>query len=150
MFNLIETPKSWKVNLMLFLPKWIYQFNLVGISTPLKNLSESQLGWWNSQYMKKKSCSKPPISNHVFFDSNICGRAHFDPYRKNALLRSSASRQVAWLIAHTGVLGGNMGSLYDCWLVKSPVFTWFQVGKIWYAMENAACCNKFACPLGPF
>jgi hypothetical protein len=82
MFNLIETPKSWTVNLMCFLPKWIYHFNLVGISTPLKYLSESQLGWWNSLYMGKNHVPNHQSVIMFFFDSNICGRAHFDPYRK--------------------------------------------------------------------
>ena len=33
-----------------------------GIPTPLKN-NARQLGWWHSQYMGKKTCSKPPTSN---------------------------------------------------------------------------------------
>ena len=37
-------------------------FYLLVEPIPLKNISESQLGWWNSQYMKNKTCSTPPTN----------------------------------------------------------------------------------------
>ena len=37
-----------------------------GWPTPLQNDGVRQLGWWNSQYVEKKTCSEPTTSIGVF------------------------------------------------------------------------------------
>ena len=55
---------------------YIYIYILVGgIPIPLKNMSESQLGWWNSQLNGKK-CSKPPTRIYIYIYIYIYIRLH--------------------------------------------------------------------------
>ena len=46
----------------LLQPPYFLQLYWLVVYLPLWKIWVRQLGWWNSQYMEKKTCSKPPTS----------------------------------------------------------------------------------------
>ena len=63
---------SWCFTTHIYICIYIYVYvYLVGRTpTPLKKY-ESQLGWWHSQYMEKKTCSKTPTRIIDELDNNL-------------------------------------------------------------------------------